>query len=221
MADRVFEDRVGLWIIDPDRGVARLPALKAFAGGLVRDLFLPREATPTHFSAVRQAGLYAHLRVTVDGRSSTALVADTLADIARLNPGATELNLELGADAGLAAYVEAVVRGIRAARPRYRLRVNLGGWKGFAVPAELLAHDPNLYVCEQAYLGNMDELLSPADVLGDLLAHGAPVAQATVCYAAACTVLGSATRLRTLPDLSRTRRGVIYQDDLMADAGLL
>ncbi len=221
MSDRVFEDRVGLWIIDPDRGVARLPQIKAFAGGLIRDLFLPREATREHFAAVRKAGRYAHLRVTVDGRSAAELVSDTLADIERLNPGATEANIELGTDATLAAYVEAFVRGIRAARPAYRLRVNLGGWKGFAVPEALLVHDPNLYVCEQAYLGNMDELLSPADVLDDLVAHGAPAKQATVCYAAACTVLGSPERLRTLPDLSRLHRGVIYQDDLMTDAGLL
>jgi hypothetical protein len=221
MADRVFEDRVGLWVVDAGRGVARRTAIRAFAGGLIRDVFLPRTATPADFGAIRKVGLNAHLWVAVDGLSSAALAARTLDDIARLQPGACELNVELGTDAALPAYVGDLVRRIRVERPRYRLRVNLAAWKGFAVPAELLAEDPALYVCAQNYLGNMDELLSPADVLADLVEHGAPPAKATVCYAAACTVLGSPERLRTLPDLSRVRRGVIYQDDLMADAGLL
>ena len=221
MADAVFQDRVGLWVIDPARGVARRNAIRAFAGGLIRDVFLPRTSTPQTFAAIRGVSLYAHLWVAVDGRSADVLVAETIADIARLKPGAVDLNLELGSDGALPAYVEDVVRGIRAVQPKRRLRVNLGGWKGFACPAELLQGDPNLYVCEQAYLGNMDELLSPADVLADLLDYGAPRDKATVCYAADCTVLGSTSRLRTLPDLRRLHRGLIYQDDLMADAGLL
>lgn len=221
MPDRVFEDRVGLWVVDADRGVARRNAIRAFAGGLVRDVFLPRTATSVHFAELRRVGLYAHLWTAADGRSAMTYAADTLADIHRLGPGACELNIELPSDPPLAAYVEEVVRRIRAVRPRFRLRLNFAGWKGFAVPAELLAHDPNLYACEQAYLGNMDELLSPADVLADLVEHGAPPAKATVCYAAQCTVLGSSSRLRTLPDLRRLHRGVIYQDDLMVDAGLL
>jgi hypothetical protein len=221
VADRVFEDRVGLWVVDPARGVARRNAIKAFAGGLVRDVFLPRTSAPAHFASIRSVGLNAHLWSAVDGLDAGDYVARFLADRARLNPGAADLNIELGADAPLPTYVEAVVRGIRAHLPKYRLRVNLGAWKGFAVPVELLEADPNLYVCEQNYLGNMDELLSPADVLADLTANGAPEAKATVCYAAQCTVLGSPERLRTLPDLRRVHRGLIYQDDLMVDAGLL
>lgn len=221
MTDAVFNDRVGLWVVDPARGVARRQAIRAFAGGLIRDVFLPRTSSAADLKAFRGLGLGAHLWVTVDGRSAQQMAADTLADIERVKAGACELNIELGSDAPLAAFVETVVRAIRVQRPKYRLRVNLGGWKAFAVPAELLQHDPHLYVCEQAYLGNMDELLSPADVLDELLAYGAPREKATVCYAAHCTVLGSAERVRTLPDLHRSRRGLIYQDDLMADAGLL
>lgn len=221
MADRVFEDRVGLWVVDPARGVGRLQAIRSFAGGLIRDVFLPRTATRDHFGAIRKAGLNAHMYAAVDGLSAEAYVARLLADISTLQPGAADLDIELGQDQPLPAFVEAVVHGIRAHRPSFRLRVNLAPWKGFAVPAELLATDPNLYVCAQNYLGNMDELLSPVDVLADLLDHGAPARSAAVCYAAACVVLGSSGRLRTLPDLSRAHRGTIYQDDLMVDAGLL
>ena len=221
MADRVFEDRLGLWIGSPGSLVDRLPRIRSFGGGIIRDLFLPRTAPPSLFGAVRKVGLFAHLYTTPDGLSAIIYAHRTLDDIARLQPGACDLNVELAADPPLAAYVETAVRLIRATRPAYRLRVNLAPWKGFAVPAALLAADPALYACEQNYLGNMAELLSPADVLADLIAHGCPASKATVCYAAACQVLGSPERLRTLPDLSRTRRGVIFTEDLMAEAGLL
>ena len=221
MTDRVFEDRVGLLVVDAGRGVSRRSSFKAFRGGLIRDVFMPRTSSADDLAAIRAVGLYAHIWCAVDGLAVDAFVARTLDDLARSKAGAVELNIELGSDAPLPAYVEAAIRGLRARLPRFRIRVNLGGWKGFAVPVELVEADPNLYVCEQAYLGNMDELLSPADVLADLVANGCPPAKATVCYAASCTVLGSASRLRTLPDLSRRHRGVIYQDDLMTDAGLL
>lgn len=221
MADRVFEDRVGLHIVTPANLPGRLPAIRAFGGGLIRDLFLPRSATPDDIARVRAAGLYAHLVVAVDNRSSAELAADTLADLARLGTRGVELNLELAADPPLPGYVRDVIVRVRAKRPQARLRVNLAPWKGFALPADLLASDPYLYACAQSYLGNMDELLSPLDVAADLRAYGCPDAKLTVCYAAACTVLGSSSRLRTLPDLSRIHRGVIFQDDLMLDAGLL
>jgi hypothetical protein len=186
----------------------------------VRDTFWPRTSSAADLQAARAAGLYAHLWVAVDGRSAPATVAETLADLTRLEPGALELNIELGSDAALKVYVLEVLHGIRAKRRALRIRLNLAAWKGFAAPALELRGDPNLYVCEQNYLGNMDQLLSAADVESDLTAYGAPAAKVTTCYAAQCEVLGS-PRIRTLPDLSRWRRGLIYQDDLLVDAGLL
>lgn len=221
MADRVFDDRLGLWIINPANLPGRLPRIKAFGGGIIRDLFLPRNAEPADFTLVRDAGLHAHLW-TAPGSLTAAGFADlTLADIARLRPGACELNIERADDAFLPAYLRETVTRIRATRPSYRLRLNVAPWKGFALPADLLTADPALYCCEQNYLGNMDGLLSAADVLYDAgYLHGIPLSKVTVCYAAACRVLGS-MRVRTLPDLSRLRRGVIFHDDLMSDAGLL
>lgn len=186
----------------------------------MRDTFWPRTSSAADLKAARDGGLYAHLWVAVDGRDAQTLVAETLADIARLKPGALELNVELGTDAALKPYIEQVLAGIRAQKPNLRIRLNLAPWKGFAIPALLLQSAPTLYVCEQNYTGNMDGLLSPADVYLDLTAWGAPPSKVTVCYAAQCQVLGS-PRIRTLPDLTRLRRGLIYQDDLMVDAGLL
>lgn len=220
MANRVFEDRVGLWMIDADRGVSRLPAIKAYAGGLIRDVFMPRTSSPAHLAAVRAAGLYAHLWIAVDSRSASAMVADTLADVTRLGPGALELNIELGSDPPLAQYVRDVVAGIRAKRKNLRMRVNLAAWKGFAAPALELAHDPNLYACEQTYLGDMMRV-SEGDTYHDLLGYGCPEAKLTLCYGAAGPLPPSGVRGCTLPDLGRRRRGVIFHDDLMADVGLL
>lgn len=220
MADRVFEDRVGLWLVDGDRGISRLPAIKAYAGGLIRDLFLPRTAARSHFASVRAATLFAHLWVSVDDRTAPAMVADTLADVDRLAPGAVELNVELGADAGLQVYVLELVHGIRRARPKLRLRLNLGAWKGFAVPRIEVANDPNLYVCMQTYVGDMARN-SEGDAYHELLGYGVPEAKLTLCYGAAGPVPPNGARVCTLPSLARRRRGVIFHDDLMADVGLL
>lgn len=221
MADRVFEDRVGLWVINPANLPGRLPAIRSFGGGIIRDVFLPRSAELADFKRVRDAGLFAHLWVTPDDLSAIAYADRTLADLARLKPGAVELNVELPADPPLGPYIGTVVERIRSQRPNLRLRINVAAWKAFALPIARLVADANLYACEQNYLGNMDELVSPADVLSDQLAWGAPAAKVSVCYAAACRVLGSPGRVRTLPDLSRLHRGVIFQDDLMVEAGLL
>lgn len=221
MADRVFDDRLGLWIINPANLPVRLPRIRSFQGGVIRDLFLPRDATPADMQRVRDAGFSAHLWTARDGLAAGEYTDRALADIARLRAGACELNIEGVPDEQLGNYLRFVVALIRAQRSSYRLRLNLAPWKGFAVAASRLASDPALYVCAQNYGGNMDELYSPADVLRDLLDQGIPPGKATVCYAAACRVLGSAQRQRTLPDLTRTRRGVIFSDDLMFDAGLL
>jgi hypothetical protein len=216
----VFEDRVGLLVVNPDRGVSRLPAIAAYAGGLIRDVFLPRDATPAHFAAVRAAGLSAHLWIATHDRSAAELVADTLADLTRLKPGALELDLELTSDPPLRAFVEACYVGIRAKRKSLRMRINLAPWKGFALAAWVFSADPNLYACEQTYAGDMAPY-SQADALANLLAYGMPRARATVCYGAAGPVPGSPGRVCTLPDLTRWHRGVIFSDDLMVDAGLL
>ncbi len=221
MANRVFEDRLGLWIVNPANLPDRLPKIKAFGGGIIRDLFLPRSAEPADMERVRGVGLYAHLWVARDGLSATDYANRTLLDIQRLKPGAVELNIELGSDSPLAAYVIQTVLAIRSRRKSLRMRINVAPWKGFALSRTLLRDDPNLYACEQNYEGNMDNLLSAADVLADMAAGGVPADKSTLCYAAACRVLGSAERLRTLPDLSRRNRGVIFHDDLMAEAGLL
>ncbi len=221
MANRVFEDRLGLWIVNPANLPDRVPKIKAFGGGIIRDLFLPRSAEPADMQRVRDAGLYAHLWAAVDGLSPTDYANRTLLDIQRLKPGAVELNIELGSDPPLAAYIGEVITLIRSKRPSYRLRINVAPWKAFALPIDLLVRDPNLYACEQNYEGNMDNLLSAADVQWNMNAWGVPPTQSAVCYAAACRVLGSSERVRTLPDLSRLKRGVIFHDDLMAEAGLL
>lgn len=221
MANRVFEDRVGLWVVDPVRGIARRSAIRAFGGGLIRDVFMPHHSTAAQLDAIREVGLYAHLWTAADGLSAADLAARTLADVARAKPGAVDLNVEGVPDLVLGLYCAELVARIRKRLRSRRLRIVLAPWKGFVVPYLPLATDRALYVCAENYGGNMVELYASEDVAHDLRAWGAPADAVTVMYAAHCRVLGSRERQRVLPDLRKWHRGVIFQDDLMADAGLL
>lgn len=219
MADRVFENRLGVWNITPSKLPDRLAGIAAHG---IRDVFLPRSASASDVAVVRAAGLTAHLWAAVDGLSARDYANRVLLDVQRLGPRGIDLNVELPDDTALPSYLREVRLHIRSARPNLRIRFNLAAWKAFALAGLPWTSDANLYACTQAYDGSgMDNLLSPADQLTDLLGYGVPAERATVCYAAQCRVLGSPERLRTLPDLSRSQRGVVFSDDLMADAGLL
>lgn len=225
MANRVFEDRPGVWVINPANLPDRLPKLEAL--GLL-DVFLPRIAAPEDVALVRAGGCYAHLWVAPDGLNSHDLANRTLLDHARLKPGAVELNLELSSDVQLPAYIEDVVGLIRSQRKSLRLRVNVAWRKGRFLPIPRLQSDPHLYACEQCYVdppGMSMSPTSPVDALADLLDAGVPPAKATVCYGAAGPVGGTTgpQRVCTVPHGGGwwPRRGVIFHDDLMADVGLL
>lgn len=218
MANRVFDDRLGVYVVNAGNLERRLTPLGVLG---FRDVFLPRTAAPEDFGRVRDAGLYAHLWTATDGLSAYDYANRTLLDLQRLPAGALELNIELPSDPPLPRYVADTVRLIRAKRRGLRMRVNVAPWKGFAFALVDFAADANLYAAVQNYEGNMDNLLSPADVLRNLEDGKVPSTRATVCYAAMCRVLGSVERLRTLPDLSRLHRGVVFSDDLLADAGLI
>ena len=219
MADRVFENRLGVWNITPGNLGRRLPAMAELG---IRDVFLPRTASRDNISEVREAGLAAHVWSSVDGLRAHDYANRVLLDVDRLGPRGFDLNVELSSDAALPEYLLTALGLIRSRRPNLRVRFNLAAWKGFALARMPWDRDENLYACVQAYSGsNMDNLLSAGDVLWDMIAWGVPMARATVCYAAHCRVLGSDERLRTLPDLTRLNRGVVFSDDLMHDAGLL
>jgi hypothetical protein len=232
MADRVFEDRLGLYVIDAGN-LGRLPAIRAFG---VKDVFLPRTANPPDVQRVRDAGLYAHLWAATDGLTAQDYANRTLLDIQRLKPGAAELNLELPSDPPLKAYIRKVVGLLRTVKPNYRFRINVAPFKGFALPADLLQTDPHLYAGEQSYYGDMSRV-AESDALYDLLSWGVPLAKATVCYGAAALIprgapsppvatsrvvgLGSRWTWSNGAVVGALRRGVIFSDDLMADMGLL
>lgn len=230
MANKVFEDRLGLWVITPSNLQSRLPGISAFG---VKDVFLPRESDGTHFQQVRDAGLFAHLWEAANQLTVEQYVSQVLADIKRLKPGAVELNIELQTDAPLKGYIRSAVQMIRKVKPSLRMRINIAPFKGFALPVDLLTSDGNLYVCEQSFYGDLSRV-AESDALYDLLSWGVPLTKATVCYGAAALaperapspserVVGLGTRW-TWSDgavVGALKRGVIFQDDLMADVGLL
>ncbi len=226
------DDRLGIWIAPTanlaDKLADRLPKLRTAVPALT-DVFLPRAATSEDRQAVLAAGfLGAHMWWAVDGLDPLAYAKRTLADIERAKPGAGDLNIELGTDSALEPYMRVVIATIRAKRPSYRLRLNVAFRKGAFVPADLVQSDANLYVAEQNYVDPPGLSMAPtsaADALLDLLEHGFPMEKAAVCYGAAGSVGGKtgAERVNTLPNGGGwlPRRGVVFHDDLMADAGLI
>jgi hypothetical protein len=224
----VFGDgRLGVWIdsspttppnLDPNR-LARLREL-GFTDAFLRG----PEGTTTRKSAVLKAGFVGcSAWWATDGLTAAQYAARALADVARWAPGAGDFNIELGSDAALEPYMRAAVGGFRAQRPNYRLRLNIATRKAGFLPIDLVQSDPNLYACEGTYFGNMDARYSEADALLELLDAGVPLAKAAVCYAGACTVGGvtGAQRVALYPHTWPPRRGVVFDDNLLAEAGLL
>ncbi len=236
----VFEDgRVGLMVTDPapgslaDKLADRLPKIRAFAGGMVTDCFLPRSASSSDLGRVRAADMGAHLWAAVDELSAAQYAARTLADIERAKPGAVELNIELETDAALEPYMRAVVTAIRRKLPSRRLRLNIAPYKGAFLPLDLLAGDPNLYACEQTYYGDLSRV-SEGEALLDLLEAGVLMRKASLCYGAAALAggrllvaqervvgLGTLWTWSTGALVRGLRRGIIFSDDLLTDVGLL
>lgn len=214
MGPHVYGDgRLGLWGIDPDRFVSRAAAIREFG---VTDAFLPRTATREHKRAVRAADLFCHLWTAPHNRGPFRLGRESVEDLARIGAGALELNIELP-DERLPSYIREAVGAVRELKPKLPLRVNIAPFKARFLPVDLFVSDPNLFVIEQAYGGNMEQRFSESDCLMDLLDAGVPLAKCSIMYGAH---VGSPVRQRALPDWLR-RRSSIYQDDLLADAGYL
>lgn len=225
----VFEDgRLGLWIVNLPALGGRLARLRELG---FTDLFVNGPAGTTAIkSQVLGAGfLGCHAWWAVDGLTAHDYAVRCLADISRWSPGAGDLNIELGNDAALGPYLRQVVGELRAARRSYRLRLNVAARKAGFLPIDLLQSDANLYACEQNYAAkpglDMAARFSEADVLDDLIAAGVPRVKAAVCYGAAITVGGKTGDERVCcipqPPAFPIRRGVVFQDNLLADAGLL
>jgi hypothetical protein len=200
----------------------RLPKIKAFANGQITDIDLPREAQPSDMTKVRQAGFFAHLWTTPHGLTGVAYASQVLGDYDRLRPGAVELNVEVP-DNQLEDYMRGVHAAIRAVRPYLRLRFNIAPFKAAFLPVDLLQQDPNLYVIEQAYFGNMDGRAAENEILRDMDEAGVPQEKSSVMYGAHVSSALGKPRVPALPALTirALKRGSVYQDDLMVDAGYL
>lgn len=222
----VFEDgRIGVWNVSLANLVDRLPKFKAFQHGSITDVFLPSAATAADAKKVRDGGLFVGQWWSVDGLSAEDYAKRALADIKRTTCGAGDLNLEMGDDVKLAAFIRRAVGLLRQSRPGFKFRINIAPRKGVFLPRDLILTDSNLYACEQNYFGNMEQRFSEAEALQDLLDAGVPIRKAAICYGAACEVGGvtKKQRVNILPNfpVHGIRRGVIFTDDLLVEAGLL
>lgn len=223
----VFGDgRLGCWIVNLPALPDRLAKLRALG---FTDLFLHGPtATADDKRRVRAAG-FATCSAwwAVDSLDADTYATRTLSDIARWSPAAGELNIELPSDAELGPYIELVHSRIRRQRPQYRLRINVAARKTPFLPADLLTDDEQLYACEQVYAdspqASMAARLSEADALDRAIAYGIPRAKFAPCYAGAVGVGGrtGTDRVNGLPNGWLPTRGVVFHDDLLAEAGLL
>lgn len=222
------DDRLGLWFMEnesfPDKLRHRLPLVKGFCNGAITDIYLPESATRADRDRVRAEGFFSNVWTTPNSRGALTYAADSLAALSRISGGALELNIEVS---DLVPYTRQVVASIRKVKPNLRLRINVPPLKGglLKAMADVFVADPHLYVIAQVYYGNMDGRASEADVLLDLLDAGIPAAKCSVMYGACSEdpLTAAAGRVASLPAMTvrRLRRGSIYSDDLMVDAGLL
>lgn len=210
----VFGDgRLGCWFMGNADLRDRLQRVRSLG---VTDAFLPTSATLADKRSVRDAGLFPALRQTPPGGMLPAGYA--LAGVAactRLDLTVLEQNVEGVPDPELETFLRRDVAEIRRRRRLLRLRINVVPWKGAYLPTDLFASDAQLYVIVQNYLGNMDARVAEDEIVRDLVDHGIPPAKVSVMYGAHV----GRPRVASLPDIRF--RGSIYQDDLLADAGLI
>lgn len=217
----VFGDnRLGVWIIPSinltDKLAHELPRFRNAAP--ITDVFLPEPALASHRDQVRAAGFFCHVWTATHDRDPVTFAKNSVTAFNRVKAGALELNIE-EPDFELTLYVEQAVAEVRRVKPNLPLRVNIAPFKAQFMPIEMFVADPNLYIIEQAYFGNMDGRASEFDVLYDLLEHGISGDKASIMYG---VLNGTPTRVHSLPSQVRPwRRGSIYSDDLLADAGLI
>jgi hypothetical protein len=236
-----FDDgRVGLWVNNPANISARISNISSFAGGMFSDVFCPSSTSVAQAGiikgAIRPDGTRLKFQLyEIPGptESPQALATRVSGDIARLAPGVVEVDIEKG-DSILASYIRDFVNAFRSLRPTFLLRINIAPNKGGFLPVDLIQSDPNLYACEQTYYGDMSPV-SQVDVLADLEGHGVPASKDQVTYGAAITtkvpdgnggytwkrVLGIPTVFYQGHVVSRLKSGLVYDDDLMADMGVL
>lgn len=230
---------VGLWVVSPANLADRLPKIAALWGGLISDVFVPGSATRAQADAIRATRrpdgtmLRAQLWAAAN-EMPVELYADTVEkDTRRLGVGVADLNIEVPDDR-IADYARRAVAIIRAKRPVFKLRVNLAPTKGFALTGLSFNGDPNLYACQQAFYGDMS-VFSPDMALSDLIDYGVPRDRAAVCYGAAGPIgwTGGGQAWKTQRHFTigtlyyngqlvrGIRHGVIFQDDLLAEMGML
>lgn len=229
------DGRRGIMVIDPRNLSRRIARMKQLG---FTDVFLPRNVvdgdgvilyttTKNDLQTVKDATLFpAMWFVPEKDQTAKAFTTTVLGTIDQLAPNGitTELNIEM-ADEKLSGFVTSTIGYIRAKRKGLRLRINIAPFKARFMPAIFFTTDPQLYLCEQAYFGNMEGLASVDDVRRDMVDSNIPVDKGSVCFAGACEYPESdfEGRLPAIPAMSirEIRRGTVFQDDLLAEVGVL
>ena len=219
-------NRRGIWVASNSNLTDKLkhfaPRLRNAIPNLT-DVFLPPEATSAHKDILRTNNFFVHMYDVARDRGPIEFADAALARHKAQGTGALELNFEGGpiTDAGMAAYVTATIKRVRARKPNRAVRINVVPFKGQFLPVDLINDDAQLFVCAQAYGGNMDILYAADEVKDDLTDHGILPQKVNVMHAVMCDTTDDFwdDRQVTLPVVRD--KGAFYIDDLLLDAGLL
>jgi hypothetical protein len=216
-------NRRSLWVASSENLTDKLkhyaPRLRNAIPNLT-DVFLPPEAGPIHKDILKQNNFFVHMYAVAHDRSPVEFADYAVARHKAQGVGALELNFEGGniTDGTLASYMEATMKRVRSKKPNLPVRANVVPFKGRYVSVQAINNDPQLYVCVQAYGGNMDILYAADEVKEDLVTYGVYPHKVTVMHAVMCS-RGTGPRQLTLPAVRD--KGAFYIDDLLLDAGLL
>lgn len=240
MASHAFKPpSVGLWVVSPANLQDRLPKIAALWGGMISDVFVSGSATRAQADMIRATPrpgggfLRAQLWAASNGQPVAQYAKQVDLDSRRLAVGVADLNIE-EPDPELSEYVRQAVAAIRAKRPTFKLRIDLAPTKGFGLSGVAFNGDPNLYAIQQAYYGDMS-VFSPDMALSDLLDYGCPRDRAAIHYGAAAPIgwTGGGRPWSTQRHFAigtlyydgqlvrGLKHGCIYQDDLLAEMGIL
>lgn len=217
-------NRRGLWVAS---NANLTDKLKHFAPRLrnaipnLSDVFLPPEANTVHKDILRQNNFFVHMYDVARDRTPQEFADAALARHKAQDAGALELNFEGGAitDDGMAAYITATIKRVRIKKPNLPVRINVVPFKGKFLPVNYINADAQLFVCAQAYGGNMEILYAADEVKADLTNYGIFSDKVNVMHAVMCAYRPGANREVTLPNVRD--KGAFYIDDLLLDAGLL
>jgi hypothetical protein len=233
MATPFDDGRVGIMFTDLHSFTIPWASIPAWAS----DAFLPMHSpllTPEKMQKAREDGAIRGTRVqlwydathTLDGPFVAAEVSGGLT--ALKHSGGVEVDLEAGDDNQLGNLISGFYTRFRELRPTRALAINVVPLKGYVMPIERMAADPNCFIRVQTYYGAECRPADPDECERDICERGFPRQRYSIMYSAKPRRLIDNTIFNDLPVFTdrgvyvrKLRKGSIFSGNLMREGGLL